>query len=205
MSLRRTTRRFFTRPTELHARDMKVYAGLIDHLHSDVASVIGGIIGIMALAWFSHLNDSEHGFFSMMLLFACVGAMRLIFIFRYRKTVMGRPRPFRETRKWELIYGAGALIFASILGVFAIKIFANAETHGLRTITIAAVVGYAGGVAGRNAGRTIVAIGQVMASCLPLAAYLIVHPDGTNLGLAILLLIYTATLLKIVKSLNSIV
>jgi diguanylate cyclase (GGDEF)-like protein len=184
---------------------MKVYAGLIDHLHSDLGSIIGGVVGIMALAWFSHLNDGEHGFFNMMLLIGCVGLLRLALILRYRKLVMGRPRPFRVTRKWELIYGAGALVFAAILGIFAIKIFANAETHELRTITIAAVVGYAGGVAGRNAGRTTVAIGQVVASCLPLAAYLMLHPEGTNLGLAVLLLIYAATLFKIVKSLNSIV
>ena len=205
MSLRRATRRFFTRPTELHARDMKVYAGLIDHLHSDIGSVVGGIIGIMGLAWFSHLSDGEHGFLHMTALVGCVGALRLAFILRYRNAVMGRPRSFRVSRKWELIYGAGALVFAAILGVFAIKIFANAETHELRTVTIAAVVGYAGGVAGRNAGRTTVAIGQVVASCLPLAVFLMLQPEGTNLGLAALLLIYVVTLFKIVKSLNNIV
>ncbi len=50
---RRLLRQVFRRPAEAHARDRKVYFDLIDHLHGDVGSVAGGVIGIMALAWFA--------------------------------------------------------------------------------------------------------------------------------------------------------
>jgi diguanylate cyclase (GGDEF)-like protein len=197
--------RLFRRPAEIHARDKRVYTALIDHLYADVASIIGGVIGIMALAWFCHIADPENGFFSLMIVMGLVGAVRAAFVLRYNRRHKGPQKSYRKARIWELYYTAGALTFAALLGAFAIMVFADPQTENLRTITIAAVVGYAGGIAGRNAGRPVVALGQVAASCVPLTIYMLVNPTGTNFGLAILLLIYMATLGKIVRALNAIV
>ncbi len=195
----------FRRPAEIHARDLRVYTNLIDHLYSDVGSVIGGVIGIMALAWFCHVADPDNGFFSMMMVMGMVGSARAAMIWHYNKHYRGMQKTYRRARLWELYYTAGALTFAGLLGGFAIMVFADPQTDTLRMITIAAVVGYAGGIAGRNAGRPVVALGQVAASCMPPTFYMFAHPTGTNFGLAILLLIYMATLAKIVRSLNDIV
>ena len=56
-----TLQRLFRRPADIHARDKRVYTALIDHLHSDVGSVIGGVVGIMALVWFCHQADPDNG------------------------------------------------------------------------------------------------------------------------------------------------
>ena len=202
---RRSLQRLFRRPADTHARDKRVYTALIDHLHSDVGSVIGGVVGIMALVWFCHEADPDNGFLGMMFLMGVVGAIRTASILRYQRHHVGPQKSYRVTRMWEVWYAAGALSFAALVGAFAIMVFADAHTESLRSITTAAVVGYAGGIAGRNAGRPFVALGQVAASCFPLTVYLLVQPTGTNFGLAILLLIYMATLGKIVRTLNEIV
>jgi diguanylate cyclase (GGDEF)-like protein len=200
-----TLQRLFRRPADIHARDKRVYTALIDHLHSDVGSVIGGVVGMMALVWFCHQADPDNGFLGMMFLMSIVGAIRATSILRYWRHHVGSQKSYRVTRIWEVWYAAGALSFAALVGTFAIMVFADTHTESLRTITIAAVVGYAGGIAGRNAGRPFVALGQVAASCSPLTVYLLMQPTGTNFGLAILLLIYMATLGKIVRTLNEIV
>jgi diguanylate cyclase (GGDEF)-like protein len=194
-----------SRPTDLPARDLKVYRGLIDHLHADVGSVAGGVIGIMTLAFLSHTYDSDNGFLTMMIVMGAVGFTRLALILHYRKHLSGHDKSFKTIRRWELIYGAGAVCFALVLGVFAVMVFSDSYTTALQPITCATVVGYAGGIAGRNAGRPMVAYTQVLASVSPLALYLMFSTTGLELGLAILLTIYALTLFKIVRTLELIV
>ncbi len=202
---RRVLRQVFRRPAEVHARDRKVYFDLIDHLHGDVGSVAGGFIGIMALAWFCHDADPSNGFLGIMAAVGAVGVMRVLCILHYRRHHLGRLTSYRTARLWELIYASGAIGFAALLGAFGVMVISDPKTEDLSVITVAAVVGYAGGIAGRNAGRPLVACAQVAAACLPLVAYLLSYPSGTNFGLACLLIIYMLTLAKIVGGLNEIV
>ncbi len=202
---RRVLRQAFRRPAELHARDRKIYFDLIDHLHRDVGSVAGGVIGIMALAWFCHMADPHNGFLGIMAAVGAVGLMRVVSIVYYRRNVLGRLASYRTARLWEMIYGVGAVGFAALLGAFGVMVCSDPQTADLTVITVAAVVGYAGGIAGRNAGRPLVACAQVVAACLPLVVYLTLYPSGTNFGLACLLIIYMMTLMKIVGGLNEIV
>jgi len=201
----RVLRKAFRRPGEAHARDRKVYFALVDHLYSEFASVMGGIIGIIALAWFCHVADPDNGFSDMMAAIGTVGLIRIVCILQYRRRFLGRLDSYRVARAWELAYGAGAILFAALIGGFAIMVFSDPRTGDLRAITIAAVVGYAGGIAGRNAGRPMVACGQVAAACLPVVVYLLMNPSGTNFGLAMLIIIYMTTLSNIVRGLNDIV
>ncbi len=202
---RRLLRQAFRRPAEVHARDRKVYFDLIDHLHGDIGSVAGGAIGIMALVWFCHQADPHNGFLTLMWAMGAIGFIRVMCILHYRRQHLGRLSSYRAARIWELIYGLGAIGFAALLGAFGVMVWSDPQTAELGAITVAAVVGYAGGIAGRNAGRPLVACGQVAAACLPLVTYLLLYPSGTNFGLACLLIIYMMTLAKIVGGLNGIV
>ncbi len=141
----------------------------------------------------------------MMMAVGLVGLIRVGSIVHYRRHHRGKLTSYRTARLWELIYAVGAIGFASLLGAFGVMVFADSAIQDLSVITVAAVVGYAGGIAGRNAGRPLVACGQVGAACMPLVTYLLFNPSGTNFGLACLLLIYMLTLIKIVGGLNEIV
>ncbi|MGL4241333.1 MAG: putative bifunctional diguanylate cyclase/phosphodiesterase, partial [Beijerinckiaceae bacterium] len=93
---------------------------------------------------------------------------------------------------------------AFIVGIFGVLVAADPKTAPLAALVIASVVGYAGGIAGRNAGRPVIAIGQVIAACLPLFVYCVTAGGGVNYGIAAMLFIYALTLTKIVFGLKRI-
>jgi len=203
--LSRVFRHAFRRPAELHARDNRVYTALIDHLHSEVGSVMGGVIGGMVLAWFCHQADPNGNFLTLMALMGVIGSIRIFCLCYYRQKHRGFARSYRVTRLHELIYGIGAVSFAGLFGLLTIMVFSDPETEQLRALILASAVGYAGGIAGRNAGRPVIAVSQVTASCLPLAVFLIFNPSIIHLSIAVMLMIYMVTLWKIVRVLNEIV
>lgn len=188
----------------LKGKELGLYHDLIDHLHSDIGSVAGGVVGILVLVGVSWHFDPENYFLEMMALVAIVGFSRLATILYYGKTLYGRPKSYATARRWELIYTLGGVSFAFILGVFGVLVAADPKTQSIETLVVASVVGYAGGIAGRNAGRPFVAIGQVIAGCLPLFLYGIHAGDGASYGMAAMLGIYALTLAKIVFGLKRI-
>jgi diguanylate cyclase (GGDEF)-like protein len=204
-AFRRVLLRAFRRPADPHARDGRVYRALIDHLHSDVMSVLGGVVGGMGLAWFCHDADPQGGFMAMMAVMGIVGLLRLGGLMLYARTASGREVSYRVSRAWELYYGAGAFVFAGLFGGLSFMVLIDPATEHFRAILLASVVGYAGGIAGRNAGRPLVAGSQVVASLTPMLFYMLAHPTGVNIGIAFMLFVYMATLAKIVRGLNAIV
>jgi diguanylate cyclase (GGDEF)-like protein len=185
-------------------KERRVYLDLVDHLHNDIGSVAGGVIGILVLAAVSWRFDPDNFFLEMMALVALIGSCRLALILHYRRRWLGRPKSLATARRWEAFYGIGGVTFAFVLGVFAVLVAADPKTQSIETLVTASVVGYAGGIAGRNAGRPAVAIGQVIAGCMPLFIYCLHIGSGEYLGIAAMLLIYAATLIKIVFGLKRI-
>ncbi|MGL4635074.1 MAG: putative bifunctional diguanylate cyclase/phosphodiesterase [Beijerinckiaceae bacterium] len=196
--------KFFRRPSDLTGRDIKVYASLVDYLHADVGSIAGSTVGILVLTWISQQYDDGHYFGTTMLLLALVGFLRLAGVLHYRKSIVSQPKTLAVLRRWELLYGLGAVAFALLLGIFAAMVFLDRAAADLRIITAAAVVGYCGGFAGRNAGRPSLAVAQIFSAVLPLVAALVWSMEPLSLGLAVLLIIYSSNLVKIVKSLRNI-
>jgi diguanylate cyclase (GGDEF)-like protein len=192
----------FRKRTSPKGKELRVYHDLIDHLHSDIGAVAGGVIGILIIAFVSWRFDPDNYFLEIMALVGLVGATRLATIIHYRKRLMGRVKSFRTARRWELIYAMGGVSFAFILGVFGVLVMADPKTESLETLVVASVVGYCGGIAGRNAGRPFVAVGQVIAGSLPLVLYCLMSGNGIYYGIAVMLVIYAMTLTKIVFGLR---
>jgi diguanylate cyclase (GGDEF)-like protein len=185
-------------------RERKVYFDLVDHLYSDIGSVTGGVVGFLLLANVGLYYDPDNFFGEIMVLVALVGFSRLASILYYRRRVFGRIKSYAAARRWELSYACGAVSFAFIVGVFGVLVAADPKTKSMEALVIASVVGYAGGIAGRNAGRPLVALGQVIATCLPMCIYCLWAGGGVNLGIAAMLVIYALTLAKIVCGLQRI-
>jgi diguanylate cyclase (GGDEF)-like protein len=194
----------FRKPAAPKKRELRVYHDLIDHLHNDVGSVAGGVIGILILATVSWQSDPDNYFQAIMALIALIGVSRLLTITWYRKRLSGKPKTYATARRWETIYAAGAMSFAFVLGIFGVLVAADPKTASIETLVTASVVGYAGGIAGRNASRPYVAMGQVVATCVPILVYYLSKGGWANYGVAIMLSIYMMTLIKIVITLKRI-
>ncbi|MFA9200696.1 MAG: putative bifunctional diguanylate cyclase/phosphodiesterase [Cypionkella sp.] len=96
-------------------------------------------------------------------LLALVAAARLLLAWRIS------PEDERtSTTRLELLYLAGAFSYALLLGVGAAVTIVIAARDGVQALMLVNAVGYGVGVCARNAGRPLVAIGQLVLTALPL-------------------------------------
>ncbi|MEL7446413.1 MAG: EAL domain-containing protein [Pseudomonadota bacterium] len=73
-----------------------------------------------------------------------------------------------STRKLELIYELGAFSYAFVLGMLAALTIILDASAEVGILMVSNALCYGVGVAGRNAGRPVIAIGQLTLVCLPI-------------------------------------
>ncbi len=83
----------------------------------------------------------------------------------------------RDTRKLELLYELGAFSYSLLIGIIAALTVALDAPAVVQMLMVSNAVGYATGIAARNAGRPSIAIGQMMLVFLPLCIALAMHDD----------------------------
>jgi diguanylate cyclase (GGDEF)-like protein len=99
--------------------------------------------------------------------------------------------------KWDVLYHAGAWIYAALIGQFTfltILISDNASFHMLTAVTS---TGYAAGAASRNTGRPEIAIGLLLLCSLPLSVALLVEPTILNILLSVTNLMFILVVIDI--------
>jgi diguanylate cyclase (GGDEF)-like protein len=99
--------------------------------------------------------------------------------------------------KWELIYQSGALVYAILLGMMTFLTILISDDLRLHLMTAATSTGYAASAAGRNTGRPMVAVGQLLACALPLSVVLLMRPSFPNVFLSIFNLLYITVVIDI--------
>ncbi len=83
----------------------------------------------------------------------------------------------RDTRKLELLYELGAFSYSLLIGIIAALTVSLDAPAVVQMLMVSNAVGYATGIAARNAGRPSIAIGQMMLVFLPLCIALAMHDD----------------------------
>lgn len=79
----------------------------------------------------------------------------------------------RDTRALELIYEFGAYSYSAMIGVIAMFTVLHHVTPVAMTLMVANAIGYAVGIAARNAGRPAIAIGQMILTLVPICVVLL--------------------------------
>ncbi|MBC7986995.1 MAG: EAL domain-containing protein [Sphingomonadaceae bacterium] len=160
----------------------EVRAALVDTLYSSPASlVIGAICGSVVAGCIAWLHGSTPLLICSIAIHF-VGASRAISAFLYR-----RAAPEAATGSslpWERIYEIGAWLYASLLGLLTfLVIVADAPTLA-QVMAVSLSTGYAAGIAGRNAGRPVIAIGQLCLAALPMTfgLFIVATPVAIVLG-----------------------
>ena len=83
----------------------------------------------------------------------------------------------RDTRKLELLYEVGAFSYSLLIGIIAALTVALDAPAVVQLLMVSNAVGYATGIAARNAGRPSIAIGQMVLVFLPLCIALAMQDD----------------------------
>ncbi len=174
----------------------EVRNSLVETLFASPTSLtIGAIAGTAAGATIAY-STGDRLLTAAAATIGLVGAARIASAFVYR----GRAGD-RDSRQggafWEMVYEAGAWSYALMLGVITYLTLTRTHDVGLHLLAGAVATGYAAGISGRNAGRPVIAIGQVTLTALPMSLALFQNDDWSSLVLAVLNLLFIAGLIDI--------
>jgi len=147
---------------------------LVDGLFYPFASLIAGaLVGIWIAATVTILAEDRlleaTADFTLV-----VAAVRIFIGFRY--TSRKRPVDSSDVRFWELAYAIPAGLFSICLGMLCLLAITRVQDPALHLMLTTTTGGYAASIAGRNAGRPIVALAQLGLAAGPMCLGLVLHP-----------------------------
>ena len=148
-------------------QDADIRVALTETLYASPTSLaIGAFAGfLLSIAVATQAHDP--------VLTGCAVVISLIAVARtISATIFFRHLQMQRARKhriWELAYELGAWAYAAMLGIFALMSLLRSDDPMVHILPVALATGYAAGIAGRNAGRVQIAIGQTCLALLPTA------------------------------------
>ena len=175
-----------------------VRATLLESLYASPQSLVIGAItssGIMAIVAFVSGNRSMIACASAI---ALVAGCRVVDALRRRRDV---PKIERAKGRWakrqELLYRAGALGYSALLGTFGLLTLVHSSDGVLQLLAVTTTIGYAAGIAGRNAGRPWIALSQLCFASLPLTVGLVVSLQPLKIVLATVIVLFVVAMMDI--------
>ncbi len=102
-----------------------------------------------------------------------------------------------QTRRRELDYRLGALAYSGLLGLFGFLTLTRTTDGIVQLLAVTTAIGYAAGIAGRNAGRPLIALAQLCCASLPLAAGLLLSFQTLQLVLAAVIVLFVVAMMDI--------
>jgi diguanylate cyclase (GGDEF)-like protein len=144
-------------------RDERVRAKLVETLYTQPTSLAAGAVaGIACTGTAIAVSDS--------LPVTVVGSILIVAaVARVIMAVwLARDTRHRDARSLEIIYEIGAFTYAFLAGlVAALTIYEDPGGH-IQTLTVTYALVYGVGISARNAGRPMIAVGQLLLSALPI-------------------------------------
>jgi diguanylate cyclase (GGDEF)-like protein len=166
----------------------QVRGALVRTLYTSPTSlIVGAIAGSTVAATIAYMTGN-------LALIICsitihiVGLLRIASAFIYKRIGAGE----METQRihWERLYEIGAWLYASLLGIQTFLVLTQSVNATLQLLAVTMTTGYAAGVAPRNAGRPVIALGQVALAVLPMAIGLWLTDDPIYWILGVIIIIF---------------
>ncbi|MDX3900321.1 MAG: EAL domain-containing protein [Sphingobium sp.] len=158
------------------ARDRQFHAdveeSLVKSLYASPASLLIGALAGGALGSVVAYTAHRPAIFVIATLICLVGTIRSLSAIYFQRQVARRGEVVQ--RIWGAAYELGAWSYAALLGLLAFATLTLTDQASLHILSVSLASAYSGGIAGRNAGRVKIAIGQTCLALLP-----------TSLGLAV--------------------
>ncbi|RYD18158.1 MAG: GGDEF domain-containing protein, partial [Lysobacteraceae bacterium] len=97
----------------------------------------------------------------------------------------------------EFLYRSGALGYSALLGTFGLLTLIYSDEGVLQLLAVTTTIGYAAGIAGRNAGRPLIALSQLCFASLPLTVGLVVSLQPLKMALAAVIVLFVVAMMDI--------
>lgn len=188
-------KRLIRRMTHLrHSDDQisaRVRAVLVESLYASPRSLIIGALTSSAIAAVVAAVSGDEWLIGCAVLIGLVGAIRIVDALRMRGSA--------TVRQQERGYRIGALTYAGLLGVFGLLTLTRTDSGVLDLLSVTTAIGYAAGIAGRNAGRPLIALSQLCFASLPLVFGLLLPLDPLKALLAAVILLFVLAMSDITQ------
>ena len=175
-----------------------VRATLLESLYASPQSLIIGAITSSGITGIVAYVSGNHWLVVCALAIALVAGIRMI-------DALKRPGRAARTRSskngWaarqEFIYRSGALGYSALLGTFGLLTLVHSNDGVLQLLAVTTTIGYAAGIAGRNAGRPWIALSQLCFASLPLTVGLVVSMQPLKMALAAVIVLFVVAMMDI--------
>jgi diguanylate cyclase (GGDEF)-like protein len=175
-----------------------VRATLLESLYASPQSLIIGAITSSGITGIVAYVSGNRWLVVCALAIALVAGIRMI-------DALKRPGRAARTRSsknsWaarqEFIYRAGALGYSALLGTFGLLTLVHSDDGVLQLLAVTTTIGYAAGIAGRNAGRPWIALSQLCFASLPLTVGLVVSMQPLKMALAAVIVLFVVAMMDI--------
>ncbi len=168
-------------------RNEQVRAKLVDTLYSDPSTMLLGALCGIAASLTAALATQDPQLIAGAVAMVLIGLWRVLLAYR----IAYAPRP-RCARRLELLYETGAFSWALVSGLIGARtLFLPAAPPHLEALMIGYVLASGTAISARNAGRPLVAIGQLVLTTAPVlvACFVVATLPLLVLGICIALVL----------------
>jgi diguanylate cyclase (GGDEF)-like protein len=152
----------------------EVRRSLVETLFASATSLGAGAVAGAACSTAIALSSGDSLLTSMAVAIATTGALRLAHaVFLHR---IDDEDSFKSARS-EMIYEIGAWTYAALLGAMTLLTLLRTDEALYHMLAAVLTTGYAAGICGRNAGRPVIAIGQLALASAPMSIGLFYSAD----------------------------
>ncbi|MDQ1157385.1 diguanylate cyclase (GGDEF)-like protein [Sphingomonas sp. SORGH_AS 950] len=174
-----------------HQISSQVRAVLVDSLYASPRSLVIGALTSSAIAAVVAWYSDDHWLIACAIGIGLVGLGRIIDTLSTRGSI--------TVREQERGYRLGALSYSALLGLFGLLTLTRTEDGVLHLLSVTTAIGYAAGIAGRNAGRPLIALSQLCCASLPLALGLLIPLHPLKALMAAVILLFVIAMLDITQ------
>jgi len=179
-------------------------AALIESLFAPIASLAIGAINGSIIGMAVALSVGNRAIMATSAAILAVGVLRVASAVVYRRYKKAADRP-AVTKRWEHVYEAGAWGFSGLLGLLCWLTLMQTTNSALQMAVITTATGYAAAIAGRNAGRPFIAVGQLTFIMLPMVIALLIYPEWIHKVLGVVGLLFIFAMIDITLSIRDII
>jgi diguanylate cyclase (GGDEF)-like protein len=170
----------------------EVQNALLQSLYQSRLSLLVGAAVGTTVAGFIAWQTQNLWLTACAVLILCAGMVRVISFGMFSHDVQ---HAYERVR--SVIFDAGAWAFAALLGMFTFLTLLLSDDPVLHLLSAAVSTGFAAAAAGRNTGRPMIAIGQLIFCGLPLSIGLVMVPSPAHIMLAVSNLLFLAVFIDV--------
>ena len=181
----------------------EIRAALVESLFAPIVSLVVGAVACSIVGGAVALRIGDHWIMANSIAIFAIGMLRVASAVFYKK--YKESHRFTATRLWERTYEYGAWAFAALLGTLCWLTIIQTRDASLQLAVTTMSVGYAAAIAGRNAGRPFIVVGQLAFATLPMSIALMVYPDWLHRVIGFVVLMFLYGMIDITLSIRDII